>query len=196
MTTAFPALAARFLRLFMDVHHRTRRMSPSLSLSLSFSLFYLHTQRRVYRRLPLGLSKSEFSASTTYPPIRSRRSASAASFSLSLVVSFYLFFTLSLRLFPQTCPRSVSFLRPVSPMVATSEFESRRVEGLSRRGRGVRGEKRTLSKCYPLGPSLPLLLLSFFLSLALPCRLFFSSFSPDLSVPPPVERRSTYRRTA
>jgi len=110
--------------VFVDAHHRTRRMNASLSLS-----FYLHTQRRVYRRLPLGLSKSEFSASTTYP-----RSARAAS--LSLVVSFYLFFTLSLRLFPQTCPRSVSFPRPVSPMVATSEFESRRVEGLSQPGGG------------------------------------------------------------
>lgn len=101
--------------------------------------------------------------------------------SLSLVVSFYLFFTLSLRLFPQTCPRSVSFLRPVSPMVATSEFESRRVEGLSRRGRGGRGEKRTLSKCYPLGPSLPLLLLSFFLSLSR-VVVSFSLPSPRISL--------------
>lgn len=40
VTTAFPALATKFLRLFTDVHHRTCRMSSSLSLSF----FYLHTQ--------------------------------------------------------------------------------------------------------------------------------------------------------
>jgi len=71
----------------------------------------------IYRRLLLGLLKSEFSASTTYPrpaPLRFDCFVLSLSLSLSLVKSFYLFFTLSPRLFPQTCPHSVSFPRPVS----------------------------------------------------------------------------------
>lgn len=48
--TAFPALATKFLRLFTDVHHRTRRMSSSPSLPFFLFLLPAYTQRRVYRR--------------------------------------------------------------------------------------------------------------------------------------------------
>lgn len=132
----------------------------------------------IYRRLLLGLLKSEFSASTTYP-----RSAPLRFDSLSP--------SLSRRVFPSlfhavssSFPSNVSAFRLLSSaclsMVATSEFESRQVEGLSQPGAGE-GEKRTLSKCYPLSLSLPLSLLSFLLSLTFPC-VSFPLPSPRISL--------------
>lgn len=85
-------VATKFLRLFMDVHHRTRRMSSSLSLSF----FYLH------RRIPLVAARSLEEWVLSLRILDSLAPLCFACFALSLVVSFYLFFTLSLRLFFQT----------------------------------------------------------------------------------------------
>lgn len=145
----------------------SNRENVSLFLALSFflSFFYLHTRRRIYRRLLLGLSKSEFSASTTYP-----RPARAALLRLLRSLSLYLFLSRSvfLSLFhavSSSFPSNVSAFRLLSSACLSDGGNERvRIEVSRRALLTGRGEKRTLSKCYPLGPSLPFSFLFFFLS--------------------------------
>lgn len=125
---------------------------------MSFSFFYLRIQRRVYRRLPLGLSKSEFSASATY--LRLARAALLRllrALSLSRSVSLSLFHAVS-----SSFPANVSAFRLLSSACFSDGGNERvRIEVSRRALLTRRGEKRTLSKCYPLGPTLSLSLLSF-----------------------------------
>lgn len=181
---AFPARQQSFsgCSAMYIIEPRENESLPSSPLTPVFSFFLcLPAYTEVYVRLPLGLSKSEFSASSMYfpsrsplPPLRSPRSLSR-----NLFLSVSLLSLLSLAVSSVSSNVSVSFPRSVSPVVATSEFESRRVEGSSL----GREEEGALSKCYPLGLSAPLprLFLSLFLSLALPHRVSFSLPSARIS---------------
>lgn len=84
ITTAFPAMATKFLRLFTDVRCTS---SNTENKFLSFSFFYLraHTEACTHHRLLLSLSKSEFSASTMYLSVRSRALLRFGRLSLSRV---------------------------------------------------------------------------------------------------------------
>lgn len=183
------------------VHGCTSSNAENESLSLFLSFFpYLtcvYTEACV-RRLPLRLSKSEFSASSTY----SRLARAASSGHLALFLSLAIFLSLSrarsfslphrLFVFPLECVRAPS---PFLGLSLGDGNERVRIEA-SRRALSVgRRKERTLSKCYPLSSSVPLCRLSISRSFSLSFRLFSACLSSDLSVAP-VERRSTYRRTA
>jgi len=172
--------------VFDDVHLRTRRTNASLSLSLSFSFFYLHTQRRVYTAGIAARSLEEWVLSLhDVSPTRSRRSA------LSLVVSLSISFSRCLFVFSLKRVRVPSpFLGLSLRVVATSEFESRRVEGLSQPGGG--SNERWVNAILSIPPyPFPF---SFSLFLWLPRIVSFSFPSARISLF--LLSRSTYRRTA
>lgn len=186
-------MATKFLRLFTDVHHRTQR--ECFSLSLSFFLFLLPAYTETY----IPTVTARFSRRVSSQPPRRIPDPLAplcfGCFARSLSVSRSVFLSL-FHAVSSSFPSNVSAFRLLSSACLSDGGNERvRIEVSRRALLTGRGEKRTLSKCYPLGPSLPFSFLFFFLSLILPCRLFFSSSSLYLSVPP-VERRSMYRRTA
>lgn len=140
--TVFPTSATKFLRLFTGVHHRTRRMSLSLSFSPSFLTLPAYTQRPVYAGCR---SVSPRVSSQPLQRILVSLALRALAISRSFFLSQYFFLSLA-RALSRSLTVSSSFLSNVSALrllssvclsvMATSEFESRRVEGLSRSGGG------------------------------------------------------------
>lgn len=168
----------------------------SLFLALSFFLSFTCTHGDVYTAGYRSVSRRV----SSQPPRRIPDPLAPLCFDcFALCLSLSLSRSVFLSLFhavSSSFPSNVSAFRLLSSACLSDGGNERvRIEVSRRALLTGRGEKRTLSKCYPLGPSLPFSFLFFFLSLILPCRLFFSSSSPYLSVPP-VERRSMYRRTA
>lgn len=133
-TIAFPARQQSFsvCSTMYIIEYTVNPENESFSLSLlspsSSSLFLcLPAYTEACVRLLLGLSRRV----SSQPPLRIPVPLASLR---SLCLSRNIFLPPSLsRLFPRTRPGSISFPpRSVSPVVATSEFESRRVEGLSR----------------------------------------------------------------